>query len=1364
MSTTQKTPEVVELEGVVIKTVLAKSRARIAGVQTAQVTFMCEKTNMRVSASVQTESMPFPGTRIKLRGTIAKNGDLRGQGRLYVQTRSASDITQLSKPGGVAFEPVLAEVAGIFSVNYKENSIDFDPLFDISHRGLFELYKKMGGSIPTSLDALTSLCGDMEIAEKIMANRLFSVSNEYRDAISSSDVAVSRYAAKRIINFVKLDSDGKPVFDQAGLPVLLEEERPADSPKRRKKGGTTDPSPEIKPEDVITPVAQSLNIPSFVRNQSGFSRFIAALADPDLRRMIFSFDASKNISEHPILSQIIPVRFSIVAALKSPASVDSLVCAAISAYSADPAAELAVWNSEKTRHNALMTRAANAIDSGELGGSFGDVVHPDAVAEMRLRVAASTSTLSRYLPLHEVEGGFFVTGRMLQYVSIINAVIANDVELDPLLPPGLRSETLMALKAEGFDDQQVDFADAVLFGGQPIILLDGTAGSGKSTIIERVMKTLRDHEVRVALLTPTGKSAARLGGGAQTYHSYFASDSLTRDYVLPSPREPLPTWQSRIRSGVKFISPNPRFSKTLSSEEIIANQLSGGPGVSVGSFQMPTVTCTDEASMLSAKHGSLLLEAVARSEGARIILAGDSGQLKSVEPGSMFADLCALSSLGLSDYVPSLRHVHLVNDYRATKQLSAATKNLRYNYVEKRTPFNPVDFKIDHQPLSLSLFDKTSFGVMPDFKDVNQICESAKQMLLDGLFSVSIKPQDIKLENADDNSVRAPNFIAESFVYDSVMQSQCMFVSFSNSHIEKIAKEALAKIDLSPRKPSSLILAKTFTSSVVSEKSLSAVGSPFFYGIPYTQKTNNNTSLIINHAAESMVSVGQKNGETWVNIGAHYSPVQFAIGRKGFTFYTTENRKLASESIPDNPGEYGSKEAVESLAEKDILGVPAAVIMGAMSKSKNPTDFNLLKDLLDKTIALSKIHEKLFTSPLPSDCSPAHVDEKFSEMLKAQNACESLLNAAQLSVIHRGNKVFLDHVEVTLLTVNLEELTKFRTGKSPKLITRPTPFFTSTVAARSLSILGLKDYQSLLKLLEENRRTIRDVERKIAMESDPEKVEKLEKRRDEIVKDSESAMKDVGRKTSEGSRWCKSTQQNLGACFTVHTSQGSQSPYVVYIFDPDGTSKTADQTRELAFTAITRAQKGSIICSVGPIERVRVPFDVQDALPVPPPLLHRMLRYEMAPVPDVMHFEKHARPTNGGSMLRTGLIECSFDGASYGSHIRVNTEAEVLKQWQIAVDPTSSNAKSAADSLFRPNPLVALGDVINYFEDFDSDQPVSRTLKPGVASPSSNNLELSIAPQAISGQHQSTSLAAPANSNDDEEDLDVEGLLNSMGL
>ncbi len=178
------------------------------------------------------------------------------------------------------------------------------------------------------------------------------------------------------------------------------------------------------------------------------------------------------------------------------------------------------------------------------------------------------------------------------------------------------ARTLDRLFADGDLTQRSAAAMALT---SPLTVVTGGPGTGKTATVARIVAALLDQPgpgVRVALVAPTGKAAARLQGSVATAVGLSEGDrrrllgitASTIHRLLGS----LPGSRSRFRHGRDNRLPY-------------------------------DVVIVDETSMVSLTLMARLLEAMPPQ--ARLILVGDPDQLASVEAGAVLGDIVAAPRL-----------------------------------------------------------------------------------------------------------------------------------------------------------------------------------------------------------------------------------------------------------------------------------------------------------------------------------------------------------------------------------------------------------------------------------------------------------------------------------------------------------------------------------------------------------------------------------------------------------------------------------------------------------------------------------------------------------------------------------------------
>lgn len=166
------------------------------------------------------------------------------------------------------------------------------------------------------------------------------------------------------------------------------------------------------------------------------------------------------------------------------------------------------------------------------------------------------------------------------------------------------------------DDQKRGAINAIM---EPVSILTGLPGTGKTTSIKAVVNVLQDSGVPFLLCAPTGIAAKNLGAltgaGASTIHRAFAakgkrSDRRASSYagVLGGRGSPVNGPEKDAKWGYGPDSPYPA-----------------------------EVVIVDEISMLDQHLLYRLLDCT--SESTRLVFVGDAAQLPSVGPGNVLMDL-----------------------------------------------------------------------------------------------------------------------------------------------------------------------------------------------------------------------------------------------------------------------------------------------------------------------------------------------------------------------------------------------------------------------------------------------------------------------------------------------------------------------------------------------------------------------------------------------------------------------------------------------------------------------------------------------------------------------------------------------------
>ncbi|MBN2514656.1 MAG: exodeoxyribonuclease V subunit alpha [Deltaproteobacteria bacterium] len=149
-----------------------------------------------------------------------------------------------------------------------------------------------------------------------------------------------------------------------------------------------------------------------------------------------------------------------------------------------------------------------------------------------------------------------------------------------------------------------------------LCIITGGPGTGKTATIAAILALLleqdKSHRMRIALVSPTGKAAARLQESIEITKKHLkCSESIKRA---------IPTETSTIHRLLGTIPHSPYFRYNSNNKLAI------------------DVVVIDEASMVDLALMSKLVQALPME--SRLILLGDKDQLASVEAGAVLGDIC----------------------------------------------------------------------------------------------------------------------------------------------------------------------------------------------------------------------------------------------------------------------------------------------------------------------------------------------------------------------------------------------------------------------------------------------------------------------------------------------------------------------------------------------------------------------------------------------------------------------------------------------------------------------------------------------------------------------------------------------------
>lgn len=160
-----------------------------------------------------------------------------------------------------------------------------------------------------------------------------------------------------------------------------------------------------------------------------------------------------------------------------------------------------------------------------------------------------------------------------------------------------------------------------MFGLKKLCVLTGAAGTGKTSVVEALLKCKQIQDEGVLLLAPTGKARVKLGKQSKSGEALTVAQFLTRQGFF--------NWDTMLPEY------NEKGRKYSRSKNVII----------------------DECSMLTTRDFYVLLNALDLTVINRIILIGDPYQLPPIGDGRTFSDLCNYLNAEQKDAITSLNIV-----------------------------------------------------------------------------------------------------------------------------------------------------------------------------------------------------------------------------------------------------------------------------------------------------------------------------------------------------------------------------------------------------------------------------------------------------------------------------------------------------------------------------------------------------------------------------------------------------------------------------------------------------------------------------------------------------------------------------------
>jgi exodeoxyribonuclease V alpha subunit len=220
---------------------------------------------------------------------------------------------------------------------------------------------------------------------------------------------------------------------------------------------------------------------------------------------------------------------------------------------------------------------------------------------------------SKKIVIREIEGVNAVYSAANYYIELNSAKMLKGLNIDfSRARIDIDSAVRMVEDRDGIELAQSQIEAIRKTVGRGVAVITGGPGTGKTTIINVLLKIYESYKMSISLAAPTGRAAKRIteatGYGAQTIHRLL-----------------------ELTGGAPDDDSNGATYTFLRNED---NPLEAD------------VIILDEVSMVDSGIFYSLLKAI--TPGTRLILVGDSNQLPSVGPGNVLRDIIASGEIAVS--------------------------------------------------------------------------------------------------------------------------------------------------------------------------------------------------------------------------------------------------------------------------------------------------------------------------------------------------------------------------------------------------------------------------------------------------------------------------------------------------------------------------------------------------------------------------------------------------------------------------------------------------------------------------------------------------------------------------------------------
>ena len=273
----------------------------------------------------------------------------------------------------------------------------------------------------------------------------------------------------------------------------------------------------------------------------------------------------------------------------------------------------------------------SSSESGHVGGDLPDHIRQACLPALAdLKVALSGSPVVACGQAHEARRPLVLDGDNLY----LHRMFAAESRLAQRMRELARDAATHCVDVARWmrevllEESEAAISAAKIAVSRQLCVVTGGPGTGKTTLAASLIALLADLGLaeprRIALAAPTGKAAARL------------QESVRTQFLARALADKVPALRD-------FVPVATTLHRLLNRTDTLVDAL-----------------LVDECSMVDLPLMARLLDGL--KEGTRLILLGDAGQLSSVEPGSVFSDLCATSDSATSPLAPCI--VRLTKSHR----------------------------------------------------------------------------------------------------------------------------------------------------------------------------------------------------------------------------------------------------------------------------------------------------------------------------------------------------------------------------------------------------------------------------------------------------------------------------------------------------------------------------------------------------------------------------------------------------------------------------------------------------------------------------------------------------------------------------